>query len=65
MPTIVLRNHARSNSGGTNRFPACNSLPFETNACVLDVNSVSLTIDGIHVCSLIFSHLLMLPTFSP
>jgi hypothetical protein len=67
MLTIVLRNHARSNNGGMNRFhPACNSLPFKTvwkgqpstgshlNACVSDVNYVSLTIDGIHVCLLIF-----------
>jgi hypothetical protein len=28
--------------------------PVPTNDCVSDVNSVSLTIDGIHVCSLIF-----------
>jgi hypothetical protein len=41
-----------------------NLLPDPTNACVLDVNSVSLMIDGTDVCLLHFSHFyLMLQTF--
>jgi hypothetical protein len=71
---IVFRIHGRSNDAGINCFPVTpypskkgekNNLPPDpTIACVLDVNSVSLTIDVIDVCSLNFSHFLMLQTFS-
>jgi hypothetical protein len=68
---IVFRNHGGSNDGGINRFPVTpypskqcgkDSLPPDPiNACVLDVNSVSLAIDVINVCSLNFSHFCMTP----
>jgi hypothetical protein len=64
-----------SNDGGINCFPVpiyplkqCGkgNLPLDpTNACVLDVNSVSLMINGIDVCLLHVSPFLMLRTFQP
>jgi hypothetical protein len=64
--------HCFFNDGGSNAIyhsKQCGkgNLPTDpTNACVLDVNSASLMIDGIDVCSLRFSHFsLMLRTFYP
>jgi hypothetical protein len=70
MLVILFHSHGGSNNGGINHFPVTpyplnqcgkDNLPLDpTNACVSDVNSVSLKIDGINACLLNFSHFLTL-----